>query len=87
VIEQAVPLLRRQFLTPFLEKCPLETFPDVPRRSIVCSDDEIVGPDYSRRVAREMLGVDPLELPGSHSPMATRPQELAEMLLSLGRAT
>jgi hypothetical protein len=34
------------------------------------------------RVAPERLGVDPIELPGSHSPMASRPRELADVLLA-----
>jgi hypothetical protein len=47
-----------------------------------CREDCIVGPEYSRRAARELLGIEPLELPGSHSPMASRPSELAAVLLS-----
>jgi pimeloyl-ACP methyl ester carboxylesterase len=82
VIERTIPLLKPQFLTPFLEACPIERMPDVPVRSIYCAEDRIVGPDYSRRVAREMLGIEPTELPGSHSPMASRPEELARALLA-----
>jgi pimeloyl-ACP methyl ester carboxylesterase len=74
--------LRRQFLAPFLEPCPLEALPDVPSRYILCRDDHIVAPDWSRRMAPERLGVEPIELPGSHSPMASRPRELADVLLS-----
>jgi pimeloyl-ACP methyl ester carboxylesterase len=81
VIEQTIPLLRPQFLTPFLEKCPLDRMPDVRVRSVLCRDDRIVGPDYSRRAARGLLRVDVVELPGSHSPMASRPERLAEVLV------
>jgi pimeloyl-ACP methyl ester carboxylesterase len=80
VVEQSIPLLRPQFLTPFLEKCPIDRMPDVPTRSILCREDRIVAPDYSRRAARELLGVEAIELPGAHAPMASRPEALAELL-------
>jgi pimeloyl-ACP methyl ester carboxylesterase len=82
VVEPTIPRLRRQFLTPFLERCPLESLPDVAAHSILCTEDVIVGPDYSRRATQELLGIEPVELAGSHSPMASRPRELAELLLS-----
>ena len=51
--------------------------------SIVCRDDRAVSPDWSRAAARELLGVEPVELPGSHSPFLSRPAELADLLVSL----
>lgn len=84
VIEQTIPLLKPQFLTPFLEPCPIERMPDIPMRSIYCADDVIVAPDYARRAAVEMLGVEAEELPGSHSPMASRPEALARALIRVG---
>jgi hypothetical protein len=56
--------------------------PRTARRSILCREDRIVGPDYSRRVARELLGVEPMELPGDHSPMASRAAELARVVMA-----
>jgi pimeloyl-ACP methyl ester carboxylesterase len=81
-VERAIPLLRPQFLTPFLEQCPLQRLPDLRVRSIFCAEDRIVAPDYSRRVARELLGIDARELPGSHAPMVSRPDALASLLLA-----
>jgi pimeloyl-ACP methyl ester carboxylesterase len=78
--------LRPQFLTPFTERCPLDAMPDVARRYILCREDHIVNPEWSRRVAAERLGVEAVELPGSHSPMASRPDELANILLSGSRS-
>ena len=40
-------------------------------------------PDRSRRVSRERLGVEPVELPGSHSPFWSRPGKLAGVLAGL----
>jgi pimeloyl-ACP methyl ester carboxylesterase len=82
VVEHALPLLCPQCLTPFLEKCPIDQMPRVPTRSILCQEDSVVAPQYSRRAARELLGVEAEELPGSHSPMASRPEALAELLMT-----
>ena len=63
------------------EPCPLDVHPDVPTEYVVCSADGIVNPEWSRREARERLGVEPAELPGSsHSPFLSRPAELAALL-------
>jgi pimeloyl-ACP methyl ester carboxylesterase len=40
-------------------------------RSILGANDRVVSPAWSRRVARERLGVEPVELPSGHFPMIT----------------
>ena len=60
--------------------------PDVPTRSIHFEEDRIGAPDYSRRAARELLGVEAIELPGGHAPMASRPEALAKLLTAQGPA-
>lgn len=75
--------LRPQSVTVFTERCPIDTWPAVPSTSIVMTDDRAVGPEWSRRVARERLGADLIELPGSHSPFYSRPVELAQVLAGL----
>ena len=47
------------------------------------TDDRAVGPQWSRRVAKDRLGADLIELAGSHSPFYSRPVELAEVLAAL----
>jgi pimeloyl-ACP methyl ester carboxylesterase len=54
--------------------------PNGPRAYIVCTLDEAIRPDWQRRVAREQLEVEPLELDAGHSPMLTHPRELAALL-------
>jgi hypothetical protein len=44
----------------------------------------VVSPAWSRRVARERLGVEPIEIPTGHFPMITHPQLLADELARLG---
>lgn len=77
--------LRRQASLPRREPCPLAAWPDTPRVSILCREDRAVAPAWSRRAARERLGVEALELPGGHSPFLSRPAELAALLDDLAR--
>jgi pimeloyl-ACP methyl ester carboxylesterase len=77
----AATRLRPQVWTTSREPCPLDRWPDCELVSIVCAADEVVSPEWSRRIAREVLGVEPVELPGGHSPMLSHPVELADALL------
>lgn len=47
---------------------------------IVCTRDAVIRPDWQRRVARDVLGVEPTELDAGHSPMLECPRELAAVL-------
>jgi pimeloyl-ACP methyl ester carboxylesterase len=49
--------------------------------SIVCADDRVVNPVWGRRVSKERLGVDAIDIAGGHSPWLSRPTELARMLI------
>ena len=80
--EWAAPRLRTQVWTTSREPCPLDAWPDCELVSIVCTDDELLRPDWSRRIAREVLHIDPLELPGGHFPMLGIPTQLAAALTS-----
>jgi pimeloyl-ACP methyl ester carboxylesterase len=68
-----------------LEISPLRIWPDVPSSYIVCAEDRTLQPQWSRRVARERLGVDAIELPGGHCPFVSRPAELAEVLCAIAQ--
>jgi pimeloyl-ACP methyl ester carboxylesterase len=72
--------LRPQATAPYREPWPLDALPDVPRAAIVSAGDRVVDPAWGRRVARERLGVEAVELPGDHSPQLSRPAELAALL-------
>lgn len=60
---------------------PLKALPAVPSSYIVCSDDRTISPVWGRRVARERLGVEAIELPGGHCPYLSRPLALADVLM------
>ena len=63
---------------------PLRWHPDVPAALVYATEDEFFEPAYERFMARELLGVDPVELPGGHFPMAEDPGALAALLDRMG---
>jgi pimeloyl-ACP methyl ester carboxylesterase len=75
--------LRPQSTTPRTEACPLESWPDVPFRYVLMTEDRAVNTEWSRQIATERTGHDALEIAGSHSPFLSRPAELAETLARL----
>ena len=62
---------------------PLAQAPAVPSAYIYTSEDEFFAPDSCRWIARHMMHVEPIELPGGHFPQLERPDELAEVLSRL----
>jgi pimeloyl-ACP methyl ester carboxylesterase len=50
---------------------------------IVCARDAVIRPEWQLHLARDVLGVEPLELDAGHSPMLERPRELAALLGAL----
>ncbi len=50
---------------------------------IVCTRDAVIRPEWQRHLARDVLGVEPLELDAGHSPMLESPRELAAPLDAL----
>lgn len=67
------------------DEYPLSAHPDVPTALIYATDDEIFEPAFERFVARELLGIDPIEVPGGHFQMVEAPDALAELLDGLAR--
>jgi pimeloyl-ACP methyl ester carboxylesterase len=57
--------------------------PELRVESILGAQDRVLSPAWSRRVARERLGVEPVELPSGHFPMITHPELLADALAQL----
>jgi pimeloyl-ACP methyl ester carboxylesterase len=64
------------------ERCPLAAFPPVPSTSVICVRDRVIRPAWSRRVARDRLHAQVIELPGGHCPHVSRPALLAKALIS-----
>jgi pimeloyl-ACP methyl ester carboxylesterase len=86
VAAEAITRLRPQAQTPYLDPCVLREHPAVPTTYIVCAEDQLVNPDWSRRFATGELNAHLVELAGDHSPFLSRPSELAETLDGVTRA-
>lgn len=67
--------LRPQAAKPQVEPTPLEAWPDVPTEYVVCAQDHMVDPDYQRRQPFALH-----TLASGHSPMISKPSELARLL-------
>jgi len=71
---------RSQSNRPYRSPCSLSAKPDVPTRYIRCSEDRLMNNSFWRAAVRARLDTEPVELPSSHSPMASRPRELMPLL-------
>jgi pimeloyl-ACP methyl ester carboxylesterase len=77
---EALKRARAQSATPTRERWPLEAWPDVPTRFLLCRDDRLLPADFLRRVVRERLGITPDEIDGGHCVALSRPKEAADRL-------
>jgi hypothetical protein len=68
---------------PFADPWPLDAWPDVPTRFLLCRQDRLFPAPFQRRLAAERLGITPDEMDGGHLPALAHPVELAGYLLSL----
>jgi pimeloyl-ACP methyl ester carboxylesterase len=62
------------------EPWPLNRWPDVATRFLLCRDDRVFVAEFMRRLARHRLGITADEIDGGHTPALSRPRELAERL-------
>ena len=58
---------------------------DIRTALVYAADDELFEPAWERFMARELLGVEPIEIPGGHFPMVEDPDSLGELLDRLAR--
>jgi len=79
VADRCARQLRRQAWTPANQENPLKALPTAPAAYVLCADDRLIAPGWSRRMAKSRLGVDPIELPGGHSPMIVDPPLVADL--------
>ena len=84
VASASIDHVRRQSDTPFGDPWPLAGWPSVPTRLLLCARDRLFPPSFQRRLARERLGLVPDEIDSGHLPALSRPEALAERLLSSG---
>jgi pimeloyl-ACP methyl ester carboxylesterase len=76
---------RRLFLPRGVYRQRLSLAPEIPSTYVVAAHDRTIRPAWQRRMARERLGVEPMEIRSGHCPNVSRPDRLAEILVDLDR--
>jgi pimeloyl-ACP methyl ester carboxylesterase len=79
--EQARRKERRQSPTPGRSPWPLDAWPTVPTRFVLCTQDRLFPPAFMRQVVAERLAITPDEIAAGHCVTLSRPKELAHMLI------
>lgn len=64
------------------EPWPLEAWPDIPTRFVLCRHDRFFPADWLRGVVRDRLGIVPDEIDAGHTPALSQPRELTDRLES-----
>lgn len=77
----ALPPPRDQTGTLFEEPWPLECWPDVPTRFLLCRDDRFFPRQWLGTIVRDRLGIEPTEIPGGHCAFLSQPTALAAELV------
>ncbi|RUT00546.1 hypothetical protein DSM106972_073170 [Dulcicalothrix desertica PCC 7102] len=62
---------------------PLQALPDVESSYIVCTEDRVISPAWSKYAARKRLGVEAIEFPSGHCPYLSQSARLAELLTQI----
>ena len=57
-----------QPMAPAAGDFPLDGHPAIPTALVYTADDEVFEPAWERFMARELLGIEPIEIPGGHFP-------------------
>jgi pimeloyl-ACP methyl ester carboxylesterase len=80
--EEALRRARRESTTAWRTPWPLDAWPDVPTKFVLCRGDHFFPAAFLRRLAAERLGVIADEIPGCHCVALSHPRELAERLVT-----
>jgi pimeloyl-ACP methyl ester carboxylesterase len=79
--EEAMSKARGESEAAYNTPWPLETWPDVTTRFVLCTEDRFFPPAFVRRVVAERLAITPDEIAAGHCVALSRPTDLAEMLV------
>jgi pimeloyl-ACP methyl ester carboxylesterase len=65
----------------YRERISLE--PQLPSTYIAAGQDRTIRPEWQRRMARDRLGIEPIEIATGHCPNVSQPDRLAEILVEV----
>ena len=71
---------RREFYPRAVYEERIDPRNGIPSTYIVASLDRTIRPDWQRRMARERLGIEPIEIASGHCPNVSQPEVLASIL-------
>jgi hypothetical protein len=77
---------RRLFLPRAVYDEKIDPDNSIPSTYIVATEDRTIRPDWQRRMARERLGVEPIEIATGHCPNVSQPELLVTMLIAVSAA-
>lgn len=78
--EQALGKERAESETAFNNPWPLDAWPAVPTKFVLCTEDRFFPPEFMRRLVAERLGIVPDEIAAGHCVALSRPHDLADLL-------
>ncbi len=78
--EEAMSKERDESDTAYNQPWPLEAWPAVPTKFIICTEDRFFPTEFMRQVVADRLGIVPDEIAASHGVALSRPRELASLL-------
>jgi pimeloyl-ACP methyl ester carboxylesterase len=79
--EEAMSKERGESDTAYHSPWPLDAWPAVPTRFVLCSEDRCFPPELMRRIVAERLAITPDEIAAGHCVALSRPRELADLLV------
>jgi pimeloyl-ACP methyl ester carboxylesterase len=85
--EEAMSKERRQSDTPGRDPWPLDAWPAVPTRFVLCTEDRFFPPSLMRRVVADRLAITPDEMAAGHCVALSRPRELTNLLVGFAAAS
>lgn len=71
---------RRSFYPSTVYEEVLDLASRIPSTYIVATQDRTIRPAWQRRLARERLGLEPVEIAAGHCPNVSRPEQLANLI-------
>jgi pimeloyl-ACP methyl ester carboxylesterase len=79
--EEALRRERGESRTAWSLPWPLDAWPNLPTRFVLCKNDRVFPARFFRRLVGERLGITPDEIEGGHCVALSRPKDLAHLLV------
>jgi pimeloyl-ACP methyl ester carboxylesterase len=79
--EEALSKERSESDTAYHDPWPLDAWPAVPTKFVLCLEDRVFPANFMRRVVAERLDIEPDEIASGHCIALSRPKELADWLV------